>query len=149
MTDVEFHRAIQRIRRRHWLHYPVQAALMAGAVLAGGGQAAAGPTLEPRLATWPALLLLLALVPVVGLLLFVVFRRMRPNLRRAVEENLRIYQSWILLRNSLLGLLALPLLVSYVIGHGPFDLVICGAMLLALGWQTVPSAQTYQRWLLR
>ncbi len=149
MTDVDFHRAIGRIRRRHWLHYPVQALLMAGLLLAGGSRAAVGATLQPRLATWPALLLLLGLVPVVGLLLFVVFRQMRPNLRRPAEGNLRVYQSWVLLRDSVLGLLALPPLVAYVIGHGVLDLVIGGAVLLALGWQTRPSAQTYQRWLLQ
>ena len=148
MTDADFHRAIGRIRRRHWLHYPVQALLMAGGVLAGSRQAAVGPTLEPRLATWPALLGLLALLPVVGLLLYSVARYLRPNLRRPAEENLRIYQGRVLLRNSLLGLLALPLLVSYAIGHGVLDLVLCGAILVALGWQTRPSAQTYQRWLI-
>lgn len=147
MTDADFHRAIGRIRRLHWLHYPVQALLMAGAVLAAGQQAAVGPTLEPRLATWPILLGLLALVPIVGFLLYIVSRYLRPNLRRPAEENLRIYQGRLLLRNSLLGLLALPLLVSYVIGHNLLDLVFGGAMLLALGWQTRPSAQTYQRWL--
>ena len=149
MTDAVFHRAIGRIRRRHWLHYPVQALLMAGAVLAAGRQAAVGPTLEPRLATWPMLLGLLALVPIVGFLLYIVSRYLRPNLRRAAEENLRIYQGRLLLRNSLLGLLALPLLVSYAVGHNLLDLVFSGAMLLALGWQTRPSAQTYQRWLIR
>ena len=147
MTDADFRRAIGRIRRLHWLHYPVQALLMAGAVLAAGQQAAVGPTLEPRLATWPILLGLLALVPIVGFLLYIVSRYLRPNLRRPAEENLRIYQGRLLLRNSLLGLLALPLLVSYVIGHNLLDLVFGGAMLLALGWQTRPSAQTYQRWL--
>ena len=149
VTDADFHRAIGRIRRRHWLHYPVQALLMAGGVLAGGHQAAVGPTLEPRLATWPALLGLLALIPVVGLLLYIISRYLRPNLRRPAEENLRIYQGRLLLRNSLLGLLAMPLLVSYVIGHNPLDLVFGGAMLIALGWQTRPSAQAYQRWLIR
>ena len=148
MTDADFHRAIGRIRRRHWLHYPVQALLMAGAVLAAGRQAAVGPTLEPRLATWPMLLGLLALVPIVGFLLYIVSRYLRPNLRRPAEENLRIYQGRMLLRNSLLGLLALPLLVSYAIGHWMPDLVMYGVTLLALGWQTRPSAQKYQRWLI-
>ena len=149
MTDADFHRAIRRIRRRHWLHYPVQALLMTGGVLAGSGRAAVGPTLEPRLATWPALLGLLALVPIVGFLLYAVSRYLRPNLRRPAEENLRIYQGRVLLRNSLLGLLVMPLLVSYVIGRRVPDLVLCGAILLALGWQTRPSAQAYQRWLIK
>ena len=148
MTNADFHRAIGRIRRRHWLHYPVQGLLMAGGVLAGSGQAAVGATLEPRLTTWPALLALLALLPVVGLLLYSVARYLRPNLRRPAEENLRIYQGRMLLRDSLLGLLALPLLVSFAIGHAVLDLVTCGATLLALGWYTQPTAQAYQRWLI-
>ena len=149
MTNTDFHRAIGRIRRRHWLHYPVQALLMAGGVLAGSGRAAVGPTLEPRLATWPALLGLFALLPVVGLLLYGISRYLRPNLRRPAEENLRLYQGRVLLRNSLLGLLVLPLLISYAIGHQVLDLVMCGVTLLVLGWQTQPSAQKYQRWLIR
>jgi hypothetical protein len=146
--NADFHQAIGRIRRRHWLHYPVQGLLMASGVLAGSRQAAVGPTLEPRLATWPALLGLLALLPIVGFLLYIVSRYLRPNLRRPAEENLRIYQARVLLRDSLLGLLALPLLASYAIGHRVPDLVLCGVVLLALGWQTRPSAQTYQRWLI-
>jgi len=148
VTDADFHQAIGRIRRRHWLHYPVQALLMVGGILAGSSQAAVGPTLEPRLATWPTLLGLLALLPVVGGLLYIVSRYLRPNLRRPAEENLRIYQGRVVLRNSLLGLLALPLLVSYAIGHHPLDLALGGMILVALGWQTRPSAQTYQQWLL-
>ena len=118
MTDADFHQAIGRIRRRHWLHYPVQALLMVGGILAGSSQAAVGPTLEPRLATWPVLLGLLALLPVIGGLLYIVSRYLRPNLRRPAAENLRIYQSRLLLHNSLLALLALPPLVSYAVGHG-------------------------------
>lgn len=147
MTDADFHRAIGRIRRRHWLHYPVQALLMGGAVLAGSSRTAVGPTLEPRLATWPALLWLLALLPIVGFLLYAVSRSLRPNLRRPAKENLRIYQARVVLRNSLLGLLALPPLASYLIGNHPYDLVFGAAVLVALGWQTRPSAQAYQRWL--
>ena len=149
MTDADFHRAIDRIRRRHWLHYPAQGLLMAAGVLAGSGQAAAGATSEPRLATWPALLGLLALLPVVGFLLYVISRYLRPNLRRPAAENLRIYQSRLLLHDSLLALLALPPLVSYAVGHGWLYLFFSGAALLALAWQTQPSAQTYQRWLVR
>ena len=148
MTDADFHRAIGRICRRHWLHYPVQALLMAGAVLAGSSRTAVGPTLEPRLATWPALLGLLALLPVVGGLLYIVARYLRPNLRRPAEENLRIYQGRMVLRNSLLGLLALPLLASYLVGNHPYDLVFGAGVLGALAWQTRPTAHTYQRWLI-
>ncbi|WP_310392173.1 hypothetical protein [Hymenobacter sp.] len=148
MTDADFHQAIRRIRRLHWLHYPAQALLMGGAVLAAGSRTAVSTTLEPRLATWPALLLLGALVPVAGLLLFGLYRRMRGNLRRPAEENLRIYQSRVFLRNSLLSLLALPLLASYTVTHQVLDLVAGAVMLLALSWRLAPTAATYQRWLL-
>lgn len=147
MNNADFHLHIRRIRRRHWLQYPVQGLLMGGGILGASGRTAVGPTLEPALATWPVLLGLLALLPVVVGLLYVVARYLRPNVRRPAEENLRIYQGRVLLRNSLLGLLALPLLASYAIGHKPLDLVLCVAVLLALSWQTRPSAETYQRWL--
>lgn len=148
MTDADFHQAIRRIRRLHWLHYPAQALLMGGAVLAASGRTAVGTTLEPRLATWPALLALGVLVPVAGLLLYALYRRMRGNLRRPAEENLRLYQGRVFLRNSLLGLLPLPLLASYMITHQALDLVAGGGMLLALSWRLAPTAATYQRWLL-
>ncbi|TPG66671.1 hypothetical protein [Hymenobacter nivis] len=148
MTDAEFHEALGRIRRRHWLHYGAQALLMGGAVLATGPRMAVGAAANPRLATWPLLLLLGALMPVVGALLYAVSRSLRPNLRRPYAENLRIYQARIFLRDSLLGLLALPLLASYVVTHAATDLAICGGLLLVLGRLTVPSAPTYQRWLL-
>ncbi|ALW85725.1 hypothetical protein AUC43_11875 [Hymenobacter sedentarius] len=148
MTDADFHKAIRRIRWLHWLHYPVQGLFMGVVVLVAGRHAAVGPTLEPRLATWPALLLLGALVPAVGVLLYVLYRRMQPNLRRPAELNLRVYQGRMFLRDSLLSLVGLPMLASYVFTHAVFDLVACGAMLLALSWRTTPSAKTYQRWLL-
>jgi hypothetical protein len=148
MTHADFHLTIGRIRRQHWVHYPIQGLLMAFTVLAGSGHAAQGPTLEPALATWPILLLLGAVFPFLGLLTYASYRRLRPSLRRPAEENLRVYQSWIFLRNSLLCFLALPLLVSYVFTHQPLELVASGGILLALSWQTVPSAAAYQRWLL-
>lgn len=149
MTDAEFHRAIRRIRLVHWLHYPLQGLLMAGGVLAAGRRVAVGSTLEPNLATWPMLLMLLALVPLASLLLFALFRRMRPNLRRPAPENLRIYTGRIFLRNSLLSLLSLPLLASYVVTHKPFDLIAGAGILVALCWRLTPSAATSPRWLLR
>lgn len=148
MTDAEFHQAIGRIRRRHWLHYLLQAMLMGAGVLAGSRHAAAGATLEPRLATWPALLLLGALVPLMGLLLVVVYRRLRPSLRRPPVQNLRIYQGRIFLRDSLLALLALPPLASYAVSLNAWELLVGIGVLLALSWQTAPSAAAYQRWLL-
>ncbi|OGX83326.1 hypothetical protein [Hymenobacter coccineus] len=149
MTDAEFHESLGRIRRRHWLHYGAQALLMGGVVLATGPRMAVGAAANPRLATWPALLLLGALVPVVGALLYAVSRGLRPNLRRPYAENLRVYQARTLLRDSLLGLLALPLLASYVVTQQATDLAICGGLLLVLGRLTVPSVKTYQRWLVR
>lgn len=148
MTDAEFHRAIGRIRGWHWLHYAAQALLMGSVVLGGAGRAAVGATLEPRLATWPLLLGLLAAVPLVGLLLYIITRALRPNLRRPAALNLRVYQGRLLLHNSLLGLLALPPLGAYALGHHRHDLVLCGAILVATAWQTRPSAHTYQHWLL-
>ena len=107
-----------------------------------------GTAVEPRLATWPVLLLLLALVPLAGLALRVVFRYMRPSLRRPAELNLRIYQGRVFLRNSLLGLLVLPPLASYAVSRNPWELLVGAGVLLALSWQLSPSAATYQRWLL-
>lgn len=147
MTNPDFHRAIRRIQRQHWLQYPVQGLLMGGAMLGASGQTAVGTTLEPALTTWPVLLGLFALLLVVSGLLWLISRYLRPNLRRPAEENLRIYQGRVLLRNSLLGLLALPLLASYAVNHKPLDLVLCGAVLLTMGWYTQPSAVRYQRWL--
>lgn len=148
MTDTDFHHAIRRIRGRHWLHYLVQALLMGSVVLAGGSRAATGTDPQPQLASWPLLVLLGVLIPLLVVLLVVVARRMQPNLRRPAEQNLRVYQSRIFLRNSLLSLLALPLLVSYVFTRAPLDLAAGGVLLLALAYLTLPSAKTYQRWLL-
>ena len=148
MTDADFRSAIRRIRRLHWLHYPVQGLLMSSALLLGSTGAATVGAAEPALTTWPMLLGLGVLLPVLGLLLYVAFRRMRPNLRRPAALNLRVYQSRLFLRNSLLSLLGLPLLVSYVFTRQPHELVLCAAILTALSWQLAPSAATYQRWLL-
>lgn len=148
MTDADFHHAIRRIRGRHWLHYLVQALLMGGALLAGSSRAAPSGAPQPQLASWPLLLLLGVLLPLVAGLLYVVARRLQPNLRRPAEQNLRVYQSRMFLRNSLLSLLALPLLVSYVFTRAPLDLAACGILLGMLSFLTLPSAKTYQRWLL-
>ena len=148
MTDADFHRAIRRIRRLHWLHYAAQSLLMAGAVLAAGRHTAAGATLEPQLATWPGLLLLGTLLLLAGLALRLVFGYMQPNLRRPAALNLRIYQGRMLLRNSLLALLALPPLASYAVSGNAWELAVTAGVLLALSWQTVPTAALYQRWLL-
>ena len=148
MNDADFALAIRRIRRQHWLHYPVQGLLMSSVLLLGSTRAAGGNTPEPTMATWPVLLGLLLLLPVLGLLLYAVFRQMQPNLRRPAALNLRVYQSRLFLRNSLLSLLGLPLLISFVFTRQPHELALCAAILMALSWQLAPSAATYQHWLL-
>ncbi|WP_262709816.1 hypothetical protein [Hymenobacter sp. UV11] len=42
----------------------------------------------------------------------------------------------------------MPLLAAYLLTYHAGILVAYGALLLLLSRQTVPSAQTYQRWLL-
>ncbi|GGG47773.1 hypothetical protein [Hymenobacter glacieicola] len=148
MTDAEFHHAIRRIWRLHWLHYGGQALLTVGVVLALSSQVGLGTPHASATASGPALLLLGALVPVVGLLLYLLARRLRPNLRRRAEENMRLYQARIFLRNSLLGLLGLPFLVAYALSRGALELPAYGFLLLVLAFLTAPSAKAYQRWLL-
>ncbi|GAB3238352.1 hypothetical protein GCM10027346_30850 [Hymenobacter seoulensis] len=148
MTDAEFHDAIRRVRRWHWLHYLLQALLMLGVVAAMGSQLQPQAARQPQAPSGLALGLLGALVPVVGGILYLVDRRLRPNLRRLAEENLRIYKGRVFLRDSLLGLLGLPFLVSYFLTRGVLELVACGFLLVVLCLVTAPSAKTYQRWLL-
>ncbi|MVN77137.1 hypothetical protein GO988_12445 [Hymenobacter sp. HMF4947] len=148
MTDEEYHQNMQRFRRRHWLHFGVQGGLLGGAALAGHHQPVALAAIDSRLATWPVLLALLVAVPLVSIVLYAVCQSIKPNLRRPYAENMRIYQSRLVVRNSLLGLLGLPLLAVYILTHHAGALVAYGALLLLLSRQTVPSAKTYQRWLL-
>jgi hypothetical protein len=82
-------------------------------------------------------------------LVYLVSAQIKPNLRRPEAENLRLYKSRIFLRNSLLALLGLPPLVTYTITKSPVDLVFFGCLLLTLCVVMVPSAKTYQRWLIR
>lgn len=148
MTDAEYRQNIQRFRRAHWLHYALQALLMGGAALAGRGQVASTAAINPQLATWPALLGLAVALPLVGVVVYAVCQSIRPNLRRPYAENMRIYLSRLVVRNSLLGLLGLPLLAAYLLTHHVVVLAAYGGLLLLLSRQTLPSAQTYQRWLL-
>lgn len=147
MTDADYQANIRRFQRRHWLHFAVQGLLMGGATLAGRGQVASGAAINPRLATWPMLLGLAVLLPLLGVVLYAVGQSIKPNLRRPYAENMRIYQSRLVVRNSLLALLGLPLLAAYLLTHEPLDLVTYAALLGLLGWRTAPSASTYQRWL--
>ena len=148
MTDAEYRQNIQRFRRAHWLHYALQACLLGGAALAGRGQVAATTAINPQLATWPALLGLAVALPLLSVVVYAVCQSIKPNLRRPYAENMRIYLSRLIVRNSLLGLLGLPLLAGYLLTHHVLVLAAYGGLLLLLGRQTLPSAQTYQRWLL-
>jgi len=149
MTDAEYQFNIQRFRRRHWLHYATQGLLMGGALLGVRSQLA-GPAEEvPHLATGTNMLALLGAIPLVSLLLYVLGRAIKPNLRRPYAENMRLYQSRLVVRNSLLALLGLPLLAWYLLRPQPLALGGYVALLGLLAWQTAPTAKTYQRWLLR
>jgi hypothetical protein len=148
MTDAEYNHNIRRFRRAHWLHYGAQVLLMGGALLAGRGRVAGPAAINPRLATWPALLTLAVAVPLLAFVLYAVCQSIKPNLRRPYAENMRIYLSRLVVRNSLLGLLGLPLLAAYLITHQPAVLAIYAGLLLFLSQRTAPSAKTYQRWLI-
>ncbi|QDA61312.1 hypothetical protein [Hymenobacter jejuensis] len=149
MGDEAYDKAIRRIRRLHWLQYLLQAGLTAALVLLAKQRAAASTAVEPQLATWPALLLLTGLLVLVSVLVYIVSKYIKPNIRRPSAENLKMYQSRIFLRNSLLGLISLPPLVSYALTQNPWDLVFFVCLLLVLCTVTVPSARTYQRWLIQ
>lgn len=149
MADPTYEEAIRRIRRLHWLHYPAQAAVMVTLVLAAGRRTAGTGAVNPRLATWPALLLLGGLLVLVGVLVYLVSSQIKPNLRRPEAENLRLYKSRIFLRNSLLGLAGLPPLITYTITRSPIDLLFFVCLLLTLCVVMAPSAKTYQRWLIK
>jgi len=148
MTDAEYLLNIQRFRRAHWLHYAGQVLLAAGAGLVGRGQIASRHAVNPQLATWPALLSLAVVLPLLSVVLYGVCQSIRPNLRRPYAENMRLYQSRLVVRNSLLGLLGLPLLAAYLLTHHAAILVAYAGLLVLLSQATVPTAQKYQRWLL-
>ncbi|SDY33944.1 hypothetical protein [Hymenobacter psychrophilus] len=149
MNNPNFHRAIGRIRRRHWLHYAVQSLLMGTLVLAINRLLATGGVGTAPLASGGRMALLAGGGVLAGLGLLWLRRRMVPNLRRLAEENLRIYQSRILLQDSLLLLSGLPLLLAYgLVGSLP-ALGAYVVLLPLLARLTAPSAEAYQRWLLQ
>ncbi|MDJ0363986.1 hypothetical protein QMK33_02390 [Hymenobacter sp. H14-R3] len=148
MTDAEYNLAIQRFRRSHWLHFGVQGLLMSGAALAGKGKLTTAVAGNSWLITWPIWVALTLALLLLGMVLYTVCRRIRPNLRRPYAENMRIYQSRLVVRNSLVGLSSLPLLAANLFTHQGVILVAYVGLLLLLGWRLVPSARTYQRWLL-
>lgn len=149
MTDAEYNLNIRRFRRQHWRHFVLQSLLMGTAVLAVRGRLAGPGEAVPHLATGTNMLALLGALPLVGAALYVLGRAIRPNVRRPYAENMRLYQGRLVVRNSLLGLLGLPLLAWYLLRPQPLALAAYAALLLALAWLAAPSARTYQRWLLR
>ncbi|GGF24292.1 hypothetical protein [Hymenobacter cavernae] len=137
---------IQRIRRIHFAQFPVQAALMVLLVFSTGHRLrVTGSAPSPA----PAILALSLLLLVVGACLYLVSKRIRPNLRRPEEQNRKLYLSGIILRNSFLGILGLPPLMIYHTSRNWPDALFFGVLLLALCLLTVPTEQKYRRWLLR
>ncbi|KUG08349.1 hypothetical protein [Solirubrum puertoriconensis] len=131
----------------HVVQYLLQALLMGALVMwAGGGLNSPGAGPPPALG--PYVILAALLVLMVGSSLYTMSRYLRPNLRRPSAENHRVFRSRLILRNSLLGLLALPPLLLYQSSGQFFDLLYYGVMfagLLALNW---PTARGYQQWLI-
>ncbi|MCC3160574.1 hypothetical protein LJ737_25275 [Hymenobacter sp. 15J16-1T3B] len=133
----------------HLAQYLLQSLMMAGLVLwaqpnlrripGPGGQA---PALGPYA------LLAFLLILMVGSSLYTLSRYLRPELRRPIRENRRVYRSRQLLHNSLLDLLALPPLLLYAASGDPMHLLyfaLLSAGLAAISW---PTQHRYQRWLL-
>ena len=148
MNNPTFQRAIRRVRIQHYLHFAAQAGLMAGVVLAVGRRVAGGTSENPKLATWPVLFGMLALLAVVGVLVHVISSYIKPNLRRPAAENLRLYQGRIFLRDSLLGLAGLPPLAAYALSGNLWNLLFFCLVLLVPCVVAAPSVRTYQRWLI-
>jgi hypothetical protein len=137
--------AIRRIQLIHAIHYLMQALLMAGLVLSTErGIRAAGPA--PSFTPYIILTVLLLIPITVGL--YSVARYMRPNLRRPIAENQRVYTGRVVLRNSVLGLLSLPPLLFYRASHNWTDLLLFVLLLIGLCALTWPTARRYQRWLI-
>lgn len=130
----------------HLAHYLVQGLLMAGVVwkMAPGipGRAGQSPIL------WPYVLLAFLLILMVGSSLYTLSRYLRPELRRPIRENRRVYRSRQLLHNSLLELLALPPLLFFAASRQPQDLAYFGLLTVALAVLTWPTQRRYHRWLL-
>ena len=135
---------IRRLRRVHVLQYLVLAGLMLGMVLLAGHGLQAASTRQ-NMAPVVALLLVLLMLVVGGI--YLVFQRIRPNLRRPEVENLRIYQSAVLLRNSFLALVSLPPLMLYHLTSNWLDLAFFGLLLTALCALTLPTEGRFRRWL--
>ncbi|QNE38850.1 hypothetical protein F1C16_04415 [Hymenobacter sp. NBH84] len=137
--------AIRRIRRMHILQYLVLGGLMLTLVLLTDHRL---QTTNTRQNTALVVVLLLVLLVLVMGGIYLVFRRMRPNLRRPEAENLRIYQSVVLLRNSFLALVSLPPLLLYHLTSEWVNLLFFGVLLVALCVLTLPTERKFRRWLL-
>jgi len=137
--------AIRRIRFVHIVQYLVLAGLMLALVLVADHRV---QTIDNKQNTTSLIALLLVLVVLVMGGIYLVFRRIRPNLRRPEAENLRIYQSAVLLRNSFLALVSLPPLLLYHLTNEWINLLFFGVLLVALCVLTLPTERKYRRWLL-
>ena len=130
----------------HLVQFLLQGLLMAAVVwwMAPGipGPRGEAPTLGPYV------LLTFLLVVMVGSSLYTLSRYLRPELRRPIRENRRVYRSRQLLHNSLLELLALPPLLFFAASRQPEHLFYFGLLTLALATLNWPTQRRYQRWLL-
>ncbi|MEJ7664477.1 MAG: hypothetical protein WKG07_35680 [Hymenobacter sp.] len=132
--------------RRSLLLLPVQALLMGGAVLATLGRIAGPGAAIRALATWPALLLLLALLPLLNFAALRYFAVYAAQFATALRRKYASPQSRLLLRNSLLGLLGLPLVVAYLLAAA-LDLLAPPPCWGCWPGAHAPNAE-YQRWLI-
>lgn len=128
----------------HIVQYLVLAGLMLTLVLLAGHRL---QTTSAQQNVAPVIVLLLVLLVLVIGGIYLVFRRIRPNLRRPEAENLRIYQSAVLLRNSFLALVSLPPLLLYHLTNDWLHLLFFGVLLTALCLLTLPTEPKFRRWL--
>lgn len=134
----------------HLAQYLLQSLLMAGVVLWAqpGLQRIPGPTSGSAPALGPYALLAFLLVLMVGSSLYTLSRYLRPELRRPIRENRRVFRSRQLLHNSLLDLLALPPLLLYAASADAVYLLCFGGLSAGLAAFSWPTQRSYQRWLL-
>ncbi|GAB2967276.1 hypothetical protein GCM10027048_42450 [Hymenobacter coalescens] len=131
----------------HLTQYVLQTLLMGALVLwIGGGIPSGSSGAAPSLG--PFALLAFLLILMVGSSLYTLSRYLRPDLRRPIRENRRVYRGRQLLHNSLLGLLSLPPLLLYEVSGDPRHLFYYGLMGWGLALLTWPTQRRYQRWLL-
>lgn len=129
----------------HVVQYLLQAVLM-GALVLWSGRGLSSPGPAPSLG--PYIMLAALLVVMVGSSLYTLSRYLRPNLRRPISENQRVFRSRLILHNSLLGLLALPPLLLYQDSRDLADLFYYGLFFIGLAVLKWPTVRGYQRWLI-